>query len=74
MAGEANEESLRKGQAVNTEEEREQRLEDGGRNEQKVCNVEDRRGDEREGAGYGKQRDTEKEAERKSTGDAKEKH
>lgn len=42
MAGEANEELLRKGQAVNTEKEREQRLENGERNEQKDCNVEDR--------------------------------
>ncbi|XP_053486030.1 Fc receptor-like protein 5 [Ictalurus furcatus] len=62
------------GQAVNSEGEREERVaEDGERNEQKVCNVEGRetRRDEKQGAGYEEQRDTEKEAERKSTGDTK---
>ena len=73
LAGETSEESQRKRQVVNIEAEREQRVEDRERNEQNECNVEHRatRGHEREEAGYGKQRDTEKEAERKSTGDTK---
>ena len=60
LAGETGE---RKGQAVG---ERKQRVEDGERNEQKKCNIKNRetRGDEKEGAGKGKQRDAEKEAER----------
>lgn len=39
MAGETSEKSQRKGQAVNTKGEREQREEDGERKEPKTCNV-----------------------------------
>lgn len=70
MARESSDESQRKGQAVNTEGEREAGVEDGERNEQKKCYVEGRgtRGSEREGAGYGKHGDTKGEARlRKST-------
>lgn len=46
--------SKRKGQTVNTEGERQQRVEDEERNKQKQCNAEgsETRRDERDGAGY----------------------